>query len=242
MDEKQILAEKWKKKIEGIHSDPPIDYKLIFNETVKNIANVRYSILDVGTGAGRVVFENNLNKIYRKVVGIDINPEMVEICKGKAIGMKNVEFEVMDSTKQTAFRSATFDVISAMFPPFDPKEMYRLLTMGGYFVLLTSLRGDHKEVARLFPATGKNLGGKPFGTLKELNDEVKSAGFTIVGTDVLRYKWIFKDTEVLKQFYEKIYFSSIFNSNETILNSMRKNIDGSITVTRVLCTIVARKI
>ncbi len=241
MDETQLVMEKWKKKIEGIRSDPPIDYKLSFEETVRNIASTRYSLLDIGTGTGRVIFENSLEKIYRKIVGIDIRPEMIEICRQRAKTMRNVEFHVMDSTKPTTFKSGTFDVVTAMFPPFDAREVNRLLAPGGYFVLMSSLKGDHGEIARHFPEIEKDH-GNPFNTLKESNVKLRKAGFTIVSNNILKYKWIFKDEEVMKQFYEKITFSHVFEGREEKVSGLRKNIDGSIPITRVICTTVARRI
>lgn len=243
MEGKQEVIERWKSKIKGIRSDPPIDYKLVFYETIRNIADTRYSFLDIGTGTGRVIFENGVEKRYRKVVGIDIRPEMIKICKERAAGVKNIEFHVMDSTKQTKFQSGSFDVISAMFPPFDAKEINRLLSPGGYFVLLSSLKGDHKEIIKHFPEIEKySSGNYSFGTVKGINSKLRGAGFQIVASGILRYKWIFKDLEVMKQFYEKISFSNIFSGKENRLSMLKTDINGGIAVTRFLCTTVARKI
>ncbi len=242
MDEKELVLETWRKKVEGIQSDPPIDYKTVFNETVKNVADIKYSLLDIGTGAGKVIFENNLDKLYRKVVGIDIRPEMIELCKESAAGMKNVEFFVDDATKQMRFKSGSFDVVSAMFPPFNPNEINRDLTPGGYFVLLSSLKGDHKEIVEHFPELEKfSSGNYSFTTLKVLSHALKNSGFKIIATTAMKYKWIFRDEEVLKRWYEKVTFRRIFDGREDRFAALRKNIDGRITVTRFLCTTVARK-
>ncbi len=242
MDEKHVILDAWRKKVEGIQSDPPIDYKTVFNETVRNIGDVKYSLLDIGTGAGRVIFENNLNKLYRKVVGIDIRPEMIELCKESSKGMKNVEFFVMDATKQMTFKPGSFDVVSAMFPPFNPSEINRVLSPGGYFILLSSLKGDHKEVVKYFPELERfSSGNYSFTTLKALSRNLRNSGFKIVATTAMKYKWIFRDEEVLKRWYEKVAFRRIFDGSEEKLASLRRNIDGKITITRFLCTTVARK-
>ncbi len=242
MDEKEIVLAAWRKKVEGIRSDPPIDYKSVFYETVRKIADVKYSLLDIGTGAGKVIFDNDLNKLYRKVVGVDIRPEMIDICKERAKGMKNTEFYVMDSTKTMNFKSGSFDVITAMFPPFNAAEINRLLAHGGYFVLLSSLKGDHKEVAKCFPNLEKYASGNySFTTLKALSRNLKNSGFKIVSTTAMKYKWVFRDEEVLKQWYEKVTFGRIFDGAEGKFQSLHKNIDGRITVTRFLATTVARK-
>ncbi len=242
MDEKQAVIELWKKKVEGIKSDPPIDYKTTFYETVKSLANSRYSILDIGTGTGRVIFENNLEKYYRKVVGIDIRPEMIEICREHGKGMKNVEFHVMDATREMKFRTGTFDVITALFPPYNSNEINRLLSPGGYFIVMSSLKGDHKELVKYFPDIAKYGSGYPSTTLKEITTSLKTSGFKIVSCNVLKYKWIFRDQEVMKRFYEKITFRSIFDGGEGKLNLLNRNIDGSITVTRLVATVVAKRV
>jgi SAM-dependent methyltransferase len=242
MDERLLVIERWKKKVEGIRFDPPIDYKLTFSNTLTNMADMKYSLLDIGTGAGRVIFENGLDKIYRKIVGIDIRPEMIQICKERAKGMKNVEFHVMDSTKQMDFKPGSFDVISAMFPPFNPHEVHRLLSPGGYFVLLSSLKGDHKEVVKLFPEVERETSGGYYNTVKGLNTALRGVGFKIMASSILRYKWIFKDEEILKEFYEKISFAPVFEGREEKLAELKRSINGSIMVTRLLCTTVAKKV
>ncbi len=242
MDERELIMDHWKRKITGIQWEPQIDYKLIFCEALKSLADQKYSLLDIGTGTGRVIFENGLDKLYRKVVGVDIRPEMIEICREKSRGMKNAEFHVMDSTKQTGFQAGSFDVVSAMFPPFDAKEMYRLLNRGGYFILLSSLKGDHKEVVSRFPDMDQVAAGKySFGTVKSLNTALRNAGFKIVLSNIMRYLWLFRDEEVLKQFYEKITFTKVFDGREQRLAGLTRNIDGRIPVTRFLCTTIARK-
>lgn len=242
MDEKQIVLEAWKKRIEGIRSDPPIDYKTVFNETVRKVADIKYSLLDIGTGAGKVIFDNGLDKLYRKVVGVDIRPEMIGLCKDRSKGMKNVDFMVMDATKRMQFKSGNFDVVSAMFPPFDANEVNRVLTSGGYFILMTGLKGDHREIFRHFPELEKDaFENYSFYTLKELGRSLRNSGFKVVSAAALKYRWIFRDEEVLKSWYEKVAFKNIFEGNESKLGSLRRNIDGRIPITRFMGTVVARK-
>jgi SAM-dependent methyltransferase len=242
MDKQDIVMDVWRKKVEGIQSDPPIDYKTVFNETVRNMADIKYSLLDIGTGAGRVIFENKLDKLYGRIVGVDIRPEMIDICKKNSKGMKNVEFFVEDATKRMRFKPGSFDVVSAMFPPINPNEINRILSPGGYFVLLSSLKGDHKEIVKYFPELEKfSSGNYSFITLKSLGRSLKNSGFKIMSTTAMKYKWIFRDEEVLKRWYEKVTFRHIFDGSEDKLASLRRNIDGRIAVTRFLCTTVARK-
>lgn len=240
MDEKVLAM--WRKKVEGVRFDPPIDYKMTLDETVRNLGNSSYSVLDIGTGIGKTVFENSLNLRYNKVVGIDLEEGMVDVCKAKALGMDNVEFHVMDSTKPMSFRASSFDVVTCMFAPFDPQEVNRVMTMGGWLVYLNNVAGDHKEMIKVYPELAKLIThGKGFKKVSEQNQELRDAGFEIIGNNVLRYKWVFRDEESLKNFYEKISFGSVFDGKEARLQKLAKRIDGTIPVTRVMCTTIARK-
>ncbi len=242
MDEQQLILEKWKNKIRGISTEPPINYKLIFGETIKNLAKPNYSLLDIGTGAGKVIFSNGLPGLFKSVYGVDIRPEMIGMCRERGKDFPNAMFEVADATKRTFFKARQFDVITSMFAPYDAGEVYRILNDGGYFVVLHNLSGDHKEIVQLFPEILPRVGFHGgFGRLSDWNGALKKAGFRVVSNNTLRYKWVFKDQEILKQFYEKISFSNVFGNSEHKLEMLQKNIDGSIPVTRVLCTTVAKK-
>jgi SAM-dependent methyltransferase len=239
----QRIIEMWRKRLGGVRFDPPIDYKLIFNDAVKGLAKPEYSFLDIGTGTGRVIFENNLQDRYGTVIGVDIRPEMVNLCKEKAKGMKNVDFIAMDATKRMKLNPGSFDVIASMFGPHDPAEVFRLLSPGGYFVYIDSILGDHMEIVRRFPDLANDSEGNPrLTTIKERNKRFKAAGLEVVSTNALSYKWIFKNEEALRQFYEKILFAPVFDGKEEALHGMDHLIDGSIRVTRRICTTVARKV
>lgn len=80
-------------------------HTLFVNEIQKILAKISYSrLLDVGCGTGiyREAFSN-------EYVGIDINPQYIELCKKTIEG----EFFVGDATK-IEFENATFDVISTI--------------------------------------------------------------------------------------------------------------------------------
>lgn len=239
--QQHLVIEKWKRKIEGIQQYPPIDYKLIFNEAVRNLAHRTYSVLDIGTGAGRVIFENHLPDIYGKVVGIDIRPEMIALCRRNAEGIANLEFQAMDDRKMS-FGEGSFDVVTSMFSPNDANEVYRVLNRGGYFIGLWSLKGDHREFTAAFPEAKKLWDRTFFETILERKKRLESAGFRVISNNVMKYKWIFKDEETFKEFYQKICFAPVFDGRENMLRNIRRHIDGSIHITRVLGTTVARKL
>lgn len=59
------------------------------------------SILDVGCGSGR--FSINATKMGYKVLGIDITPDAIEVCKARAADEKlnDVQFKLMDITEKS---------------------------------------------------------------------------------------------------------------------------------------------
>jgi|GEM_PF-3637306 len=238
MINKSKLIEKWKRETEKRY-EPPIDYRIIFNECVKNCASKEYTLLDIGTGTGKVIFENELFKFYKKVIGIDIEPRMIEICKEKVkqLGLKNVEFYIADSTKKIDFEDESFNVITVMFAPFSFEEVSRLLCRGGYFIWLCGIRGDHKEVVELFPDKVE-LKSENF---EEKEKKLNKVRLKVTGYNILKYKWIFPDIDVLKEFYEKIFLKEIFKKEGKRLEKLKTH-NKEISLTRRICTIIARKI
>ncbi len=236
------LISKWKRKSEGIRYEPPIDYRIVFNELVKNLSNKKHSFLDIGTGTGKVIFGNNLQEKYGKVVGIDIESEMIEICKEKSTKIQNAEFLVMDSTKKMSFPDKSFDVVVVMFAPYNIQEVYRLLKPEGYFILLWGFKGDHKELTDLFPEIF-DLWDKRlyFETVEERKMNLECAGLKMVGNNILNYKWVFRDRESLKEFYEKILLTKIFDGKEERLSKLKELESREIPVTRIIGTTIAKK-
>lgn len=236
------LISKWKNK-SGIRYQPPLDYRLIFNEAVKNYSNQNFSLLDIGTGTGKVIFENGLYRLYKRIVGIDIEPEMINLCREKAKGINNLEFSVDDSTKKMNFKNNSFNVITAMFAPYEAREVSRLLKKEGYFILLWGLKGDHNEMTSLFPEIFDIWGGKLyFETIEERKKMLKTAGLDLIGNSTLQYQWIFKNQETLKEFYQKILLSDIFKGKENRLKKLKRYKNGEIPITRIMGTTIAKKI
>jgi len=99
-------------------------------------------ILDIGCGPGELVFD--LHKKGLKGVGMDLAPQMIDLCNKRMSREKNKEnwsFIVGDAEK-TGFESSEFDLIIASgvieYLPHDQpmlKEMHRLLKSGGKLIL-----------------------------------------------------------------------------------------------------------
>ncbi len=240
--EKQINA-RWKRQSEGISYEPEIEYDLVFNESVKGFGSRSSSLLDLGTGTGKTIFKNDLFRFYGKIAAIDVEPAMIKLFNENAKGKSNIKSYVMDSMKKLDFPDGNFDVITSRFSPFDESEAFRLLSDGGYLVMLRGIKGDHREIMKLYP----EVRGLPnieeyFESIKERNDKLRKAGFAVQSTNLLKYKWVFSDEEALKYFYEKIFFAPIFDGKADRLRKINRYIKGEIPVTRIICTTIARRL
>jgi SAM-dependent methyltransferase len=140
---------------------------------------------------------------------------LIKACKAKSEGIKNLEFRVMDVLKRMDFEDESFDIITCMFSPYNPREVYRLLKREGVFLLLWGLKGDHKEITELFPEIFKLWKGKlVFDTIEERRKRLSSAKLEVICNVTLEYKWIFKDVDALKEFYEKIFQVPLFKGKK----------------------------
>lgn len=102
-------------------------------------------ILDFGCGIGGMAF--HLADAYQAdVVGLEINPEMVQFCKEKTPAhlAQHLEFIVADTSNTLPFADATFDVICSKgvithiptdAKPIIFKEFFRILKPGGKLII-----------------------------------------------------------------------------------------------------------
>jgi SAM-dependent methyltransferase len=101
-----------------------------------------WRVLDVGTGPGR--FGALFAGRGCQVVGVDLNPDMLEIARGTAAGLGLTErFEVREASAEdlSSFEDASFDVVCCMelfdhLPDLSRAlgEMRRKLRPGGHFL------------------------------------------------------------------------------------------------------------
>ena len=76
------------------------------------------SVLDIGCGPGRWVFDMGFEYPVARVVGIDISPEMIAYASARARsqGLRNVSFETQDFlTNALPFAERSFDLINVRF-------------------------------------------------------------------------------------------------------------------------------
>lgn len=111
---------------------------------LKNNLNETKTILELGCGTGR-----NLKKIYslnlefKKYIGLDFSPDMLDIAKNKFKKNSNVEFREKDITKLDDIKE-NFDIILCVVvlshlkdrPGFVNKSQELLSNGGSYFLMM----------------------------------------------------------------------------------------------------------
>lgn len=115
-------------------------FELVLSDIRKKMADeinpANKSVLDVATGTGSLAIE--LSKTAKKVVGIDLSAEMLDVAKKKN-NSTNLSFQQMDASKMD-FEDETFDVVTISLGLHDMpieirglvlKEMKRVLKKDG---------------------------------------------------------------------------------------------------------------
>jgi len=67
----------------------------------------KMKVLDLGCGIGRVLI--SMSKIFGKVIGVDISPAMLEICKNKTLDISNIELHENNGTDLSMIKDKSVD-------------------------------------------------------------------------------------------------------------------------------------
>ncbi len=161
------------------------------------------SLLNIGCSDG--IFERRLQKKFKRLVGMDINP--ADIGAAKMNAPKNAEFTVADA-QNLPFKNSEFDVAlcSEVLEHVGDdlralKEMHRVLKKGGRAVLTVPQRNypfTYDPInAVLERLTGKHLqlgvwgyGDERVYTEKELKSLLEKAGFKIKKMEFLSHYFL----------------------------------------------------
>ena len=156
-------------------------------------------VLDIGCGPGGWAMEVAFQHPDMQVVGIDINPRMIQyaFAQARVRDLQNVSFEVMDALQPLAFHDNSFDLVNArlIFGFMDqlswPRllaECQRILRPGGILRLTESDGGSTSSPAlqriyglfcQLLTAQKRtfSVDGTSFGLAHRLGKIVQDAGF-----------------------------------------------------------------
>ena len=104
------------------------------------------AVLDFGCGWGRIIRYFMKDVAASRLVGIDVNPEMIDICRRNDRWSR---FEVIPPAGPTAFADGAFDLVVSfsVFSHFSEsmhrrwlEEVHRILRPGGLFIATTRPR------------------------------------------------------------------------------------------------------
>lgn len=152
-------------------------------------------VLEVGTGTGDMAV--HIAPKAKKVVGIDISPEMIAIARRKnsELNLKNLMFQVEDAYRLPFVESSFTKVIccnslQTMKEPFKAiREGKRVLKEKGEFISITYCFGDSGFLEQLKLIKWIILCGKPKYwhnfTSNELIAYFKRAGFEIIEKEAI---------------------------------------------------------
>ncbi len=146
--------------------------------------------LGCGTGSTAVLIAPHV----RELVGTDLSAGMIDIARGKAADLDNVDFRVM-TAEAAAKLNEPFDAVMCysllhLLDRFEDvlADVHRMLPEGGYFISKTSCIADKvfgfkrhliKVMIPVMQAFGKAPPVRSF-TQKYLEDAITFAGFEIV--------------------------------------------------------------
>ncbi|MFZ3166958.1 MAG: methyltransferase domain-containing protein [Candidatus Methanoperedens sp.] len=167
----------------------------VFRAKISSYIQPGDAVLEVGTGTGDIAF--HIAPIARKVVGIDISPEMITVASRKCseLNLKNLTFQVEDAYRLPFAESYFTKVVSCnslqtMKEPFKAIiEGKRVLKEGGEFICITYCFGDSGFLEQLKLIKWIILYGKPKYWLNFTSNGLiacfEKAGFEIIRKEVV---------------------------------------------------------
>lgn len=144
-------------------------------------------VLDIGTGGGERL--RSLADAYGSAVGIDIDPDMIEVAmEATPMALRHrISFEVM-AAESLRFEPASFAVVLNRHAPFEVGQVVRVLRPGGYFITQQVGRRNMQAVFEAFgwESSGafwdeyRRLRGKGASGVEHVIAEFHEAGCTVV--------------------------------------------------------------
>ena len=150
--------------------------------------NGKKDFLEVGCGNGLV--SKYIAKNYSSsVIGIDVDPEQIELARKDAVGISNIRFLAADATN-LPFEDNSFDIVLSfgvlhhIYKWLDAlKEIGRVLRVKGYFVYADLIYPGW--VTRMDRSSKISFGLVTIN-IEDLNLFIKQNGFTTVHNDLTK--------------------------------------------------------
>lgn len=163
--------------------------------------------LDIGTGGGENFLK--LSKLFKLGVGIDIDPEMVQVARYNGKEVSNTSFyqdsEHLENTKKQ------FDMVINRHAPFDFTSTFNHLKPGGYFI--TQQVGE-KNMLNI-----KKVMNKVTNTPTIIANEIKKTGFKLLAFMEYNVEYVVLDVESLVFWLHALdMLHADFQGSETLKN------------------------
>ena len=149
--------------------------------------------LEIGCGMGRIL--RPFSTRFKRVVGVDINPEMLRLAREYLAECKNVELGLVDEAGRFPVASHSVDLVYSVitFQHMPTRaivigalaEAFRVLGSGGLLRVQTHI-GTPPE-----PGQFRGIRGYEYPTAQAFADEIAGAGFEICSaTEAAPWIWI----------------------------------------------------
>lgn len=168
-----------------------------YSNVVQNYLKPTSYILDIGTGGGERFIE--FSSFFKKGVGIDIAPDMIQKAKENipAYLEGKISFLVM-SAEKLKFPNNTFDIVLNRHAPLYPKEIIKVLKPAGFFITEQVGSKNTQNICNIF---GCGVGGEyeidPQQNIDKIINVFKSNGCKIIDYKEYNVKYWFSDIESL---------------------------------------------
>lgn len=133
------FADRWESKINNVETQKRL--RIVYGKLLNKREMEGKKFLEIGCGLG--YFSNKAFKLGAKVVGVDIGPKLIKICKNKT---PKASFRVANASK-LPFRNETFDIVlsTEVVEHVDKqataiREMIRVLKKDGILAITTPNR------------------------------------------------------------------------------------------------------
>ena len=163
-------------------------------DILKQSANEKSKVLDLGTGGGEKVLKYFPNVL--EVVATDLSSEMIKTAKANLAkaGKQNIVFKQMDNLKMTT-QDNYFDVVVARHTVIDANGIYKTLKKGGKLILRGVDKLDCWELKRDFNRGQDYLEEKPISVIDY--EDILNAGFKNVELVPIHAREYYKTKEDL---------------------------------------------
>ncbi len=190
-------------RMKDLRQPVPWDYI----EIVKKYTRPSDVVLDIGTGGGERLVE--LSSYFDSGVGIDIDPEMIEIARQKAGADSNLTFKVSD--EKLVGLNKQFNVIINRHAPFDLSAILEHLKDGGYFI--TQQVGEN-NMQNIKEVLGQTISKSPIS-----QSMVENAGLKCLQLNEYNVEYVVEDIESLVFWLNALdYLHSDLNENDAVSN------------------------